>query len=330
MSKRILIAGHEIGGQMQLLATTFRSLGHQAHAVAFNSDYRRYKADILIPHELFPIRRAAFMLKAISHYDVFHFFWGVSLLDFWRFYGIDLPVLRALGKKIVVHFRGSDIINLKYYTESDPGQDSKSTELQKRKVRYWRRFAHKVLVSTPNLLDAAGPGACVVPQVIDVDYWRNTEQYSSTSTIRIVHAPTRRAIKGTDAVIRVIENLRKSGLPLELCLLEGTPYHQIKDEMARADIGIDQLRLGWYGKVAVEFMALGKPVISYIDPIFRSYADGLPIISANEHTLEQVLSELVNNVAWQRRLGEAGVAYAAAHHDVRLIASRLLELYDSI
>jgi hypothetical protein len=32
----------------------------------------------------------------------------------------------------------------------------------------------------------------------------------------------------------------------------------------KADLLVDQLLAGWYGGVAVEFMALGKPVVCYL------------------------------------------------------------------
>ena len=34
--------------------------------------------------------------------------------------------------------------------------------------------------------------------------------------------------------------------------------------LAAADLVVDQLVLGWYGAVAVEAMALGRPVLAYI------------------------------------------------------------------
>ena len=53
-----------------------------------------------------------------------------------------------------------------------------------------------------------------------------------------------------------------------------------------ADILIDQLLAGWYGGLAVELMALGKPVICYIREddlkyIPKEMRDELPIINAN-------------------------------------------------
>ena len=328
---RILLAGYEIGGQMQLLASTFRGLGHQAHALAFNSDFRSFDTDYFIPHKKLPFKRLEFMLKAINRYDVFHFFWGVSLLDFWKFYGLDVPILRKLGKKVVVHFRGSDIIDLNHFTSAELNRPPVSTERQMRKVKFWQRNADRVLVSTPNLLAAAGPGALLVPQVVDVAYWNAASKKSlRPEVVTVVHAPTRRAIKGTDSIIRAVENLKHSGVPVELRLLEGLSYGRVRDEMAEADIGVDQLLLGWYGKAAVEMMALGKPVVSYIEPSLMTYAKDLPIVTADENSLEGVLGKLAGDVVARESLGAKGVMFTQANHDVKHVAANLVSLYQSI
>jgi len=117
MSKKnpaILIAGYEIGGQMQLLAETMRKRWYNATSVAFNNDFRGYQNDIrLNPRNC--VSRLFFFIWALIHYDIFHFFWGISLLSFWRFHLLDLPILKLFGKKIIVHFRGLDVVDIKYF-----------------------------------------------------------------------------------------------------------------------------------------------------------------------------------------------------------------------
>ena len=47
-SKKILFAGFEIGGQMQLMVETIRKRWIPATAVAFNDDFRGYQNDIKV------------------------------------------------------------------------------------------------------------------------------------------------------------------------------------------------------------------------------------------------------------------------------------------
>jgi predicted glycosyltransferase len=77
-----------------------------------------------------------------------------------------------------------------------------------------------------------------------------------------------------------------------------------------ADLMIDQLLLGWYGGLAVECMALGVPVISYVRPSdLRQIPAGmqadLPVIGADRHTLDAVLKEWLT--VRRRELPDVGV-----------------------
>lgn len=324
---RILFAGYEIGAQMQLMASTFRDMGYVSHALAFNSDFRNYHTDFHISHQRMPFKRVNFLLRAIRHYDIFHFFWGVSLLDWWRFYGIDLPLLRLAGKKIIVHFRGTDVMNInRFGADGENTSVPLSDERQLRKLAWWQRFAHRILVSTPNLLPIVGDDALVVPQVIDSRVWV-PEPSIPSEYVTVVHAPTRRNIKGTDQVLAAVNDLEASGHRVRLRLLENLSYNLIQQEMVRSDIGVDQLVLGWYGKAAVELMALGKPVICYIAPELRHFAPDLPIISATKETLTSRLEELLLSRSLRERMGQRGVDYVRANHDCKRVASQLVNIY---
>ena len=80
-----------------------------------------------------------------------------------------------------------------------------------------------------------------------------------------MHAPSHRGVKGTERVVEAVEQLRGEGIPLELELVEGRPHAEARKAYERADILVDQLLVGWYGAVAVELMALGRPVVCFMD-----------------------------------------------------------------
>src|SRR5690606_570959 len=71
--------------------------------------------------------------------------------------------------------------------------------------------------------------------------------------------------------------------------------HKIRELYEISDIGIDQVLYGWHGKVSVELMALGKPVVCYIDPELLKYRPELPIVSATPTTLTSELEKLIAN-----------------------------------
>lgn len=335
--KRILIAGNEIGGQMQLLAETIRRRWMQATSAAYNDDFRGYQNDIILSGRGWQggLDRFLFFIWALKHYQVFHFFWGVSMWNWWRFHLLDLPILKLFKKRIVVHFRGLDIIDIKhfdYLREMNRGEVLNKPALsrpeQVRKVKKWLRYADVVLVSEPDLF-AVVPQAILSPQVIDISYWTSARRPLSETDgiIRVVHAPSSRRKKGTDFIEQSVAELKAKGYPVELVLAEKLPHHKIKELYEISDIGIDQVLYGWHGKVSVELMALGKPVICFIEPELKKYRPDLPIINATPKTLTAELEELIKSRENRMQIGNKSQEYARRYHDVEAIVDELLELY---
>lgn len=338
MSKRILFAGHEIGGQMQLMVETIRKRWIQASSAAYNEDFRGYQNDVMLAGKGWKssLDRFLFFVWALKHYKVFHFFWGVSLWNWWRFHLIDLPILKLLGKKIIVHFRGLDIVDIKHFDYLrdknrgiSPLKPPLSRPDQQKRLRKWIRYADIILVSEPDLFEVV-PQAVLSPQVIDLTYWTAVNKPSSETDgiIRIVHAPSSRRKKGTDFIEEAIIRLKEKGYPVELVLAENLPHHKIKELYEISDIGIDQVLYGWHGKVSVELMALGKPVVCNIDTELRKYRPDLPIVHGDPQNLEAVLERLIKDKKLRSELGKKSLEYASRYHDVEKIVDELFDLYE--
>jgi glycosyltransferase involved in cell wall biosynthesis len=121
-------------------------------------------------------------------------------------------------------------------------------------------------------------------------------------------------------------------LDVELDLVEGLHHDEARLRYERADIVVDQLNAGWYGIFAVEAMALGKPVVTFLhEEALRRTEDALgvevPIVSATNETLAERLRPLVDSPAERRRIGASSRAYVERVHDVDRNADRLLDLY---
>ena len=70
------------------------------------------------------------------------------------------------------------------------------------------------------------------------------------------------------------------------------------DAYQSIDVLIDQIYGGWYGGLAVEAMALGKPVLGYIREddlkfIPPEMAENLPIVKTCPETLQENLISLI-------------------------------------
>lgn len=323
---------------MQLLAETFRRRGYYATSAAFNNDFRGYRNDINFHGEHFrsnALKRFVFFIFALLHYDIFHFFWGVSLFGFWRFHLLDLPVLKLFGKKIIVHFRGQDVLDNLYFDylqKKSRGINISAPALSRNNqinmLHIWKRYSDILLVSTPDLHNVV-QNSILSPQVIDLAYWRTCSNPLSEQDgiIRIVHAPSNRWKKGTDFIEESVARLKKKGYKIELLLAENMSYDQIRPLYELSDFGVDQVLHGWYGKVSVEIMAMGRPVICNIDPNLRQYRPDLPILHGDPTNLDVVIERLLKDKSLREQIGVASKQYVQKYHDVEKEVDNLLSLY---
>ncbi len=123
----------------------------------------------------------------------------------------------------------------------------------------------------------------------------------------VVHAPQHRWVKGTDFLIQAADNLAKKGFDFELRLIERVPHQEALTLYAQADILADQFCIGAWGAFAQEGLALGKPVLTYLDQEhLGDPAFNLPIVNTNPTNIEQVLAVLIRVPELRERLGRAG------------------------
>ncbi len=121
-------------------------------------------------------------------------------------------------------------------------------------------------------------------------------------------------------------------LPVELEIVEGLHHDEARRRYERADIVVDQLNAGWYGLFAIEAMALGKPVVTFLhdEAVARTeaaFGTRVPIVSATADTLVDRLRPLVESAEERRRVGTESRAYVERVHDIERVADRLLDIY---
>jgi glycosyltransferase involved in cell wall biosynthesis len=282
-----------------------RRRGVDATLVVFNRYRLHPEADWSLERRGGLLRQQATQLRALArllpHADVFHFYFGLTLVP----QRLQYPLLRIFGKRSVMHYLGRDM-RWKTPDELAPG-----------------RKAGARIVGSYDALRWV-PDAEVIPPGIDVAAITPSPPRRETRPV-ILHAPSSRARKGTDHVIAACE-----GLDADLELVEGLHHDEAFERYRAADIVVDQLNAGWYGLFAIECMALGKPVLSFLrEDAVRQTGDafgiGVPIVPVTAETLRERLRPLVADAAERRRL--ASRAYAERVHDVERVADRLLDVY---
>ncbi len=136
---KILHTPKNIGGNPAALARAERKLGLDSRSVVLIGSRFKFKADeVLWDHGDSPLKlescRWKLFMRSIFSYNVIHFNFGMTFMPEycpamrpWRFRNIprflwaiyrmysnflefkDLPLLKLLGKKVVVTFQGSDV-----------------------------------------------------------------------------------------------------------------------------------------------------------------------------------------------------------------------------
>lgn len=334
---KVLFAPYEIAGQSSLLARTLRSHGVQALSLAYSDTKFNYVVDRnLHLNKVGSLERAMRMgmefLRDLD-FNIYHFQFGLSFFP----QPIDIPILKLLRKKLIMHYHGDDLRQLdlirkhqynyaQYVTYSDESEEKK-----RRRYEYFKRYVDKIFVSTPDLLNFTPTGEWL-PLAIDVDYWQQLAKKNihrrRDKKIRILHAPTDRLRKGTQFVIKAMDALRKLGENVELILLENIPHAKVAETYAEADIAIDQLLVGSYGTFAIEAMALGKPVLCYLrEDVKKFYPTSLPIIHTTPDTLVLDIRRLIRQEHRWKEWGQRGQEYVRNTHDAEKIAERLISVY---
>ena len=322
---RVLHSPINVAGGPGAISAGLRALGVESTLLVFNERPFERGFDVnlelrdtsrlsSVPFNL-PKQLRAFA-KALPRFDVFHFHAGLTLAP----PRVTLPLLRARKKGVVFQSWGSDL------------RGRSASEVS------YLRDAGAVIVGSylTRRLAPRGPWPeyDVVPPAIVLDEWQPSP-VDPGNVLRVAHAPSKRAVKGTEAVLAAVESLRAKGAPIELDLIEGVPNREARLRYAAADVVIDQLRIGWYGMFAIESMALAKPVVVHLDAEAAAETEAafgleLPLVRANEGDLEAVLGGLVERRAELPELGRRSRDYVERVHAHTAVAGRVLEIYERL
>jgi len=152
--------------------------------------------------------------------------------------------------------------------------------------------------------------------------------------LRILHAPSHRKAKGTDILLDVLDKLKLQGFEFELLLVEGVSNKEARKMYEKADVLVDQLFAGWYGGLAVELMALGKPTIVYLRDedlkfIPVKMKEELPFIRATSFNIEKVVKDVLEMPRQKLFvLAQQSRAYVEKWHDPVKIAFEIKNDYE--
>lgn len=336
-------------------------LAYPATRVIFNNKDNRLAKEV---------KRIRAIFEATLNFDIIHFNFGTCLAspfpllnpmerDFKRrmvrFFGglytnilalFELNLYLGMKHPMFVHYQGDDArqgdVSLTIFEHSvaqyvEPDYYTPQSDAHKRfMIKIMNRYCQRVYAVNPDLLHVLGENARFIPYChIFLEDWRPV--YTSTDTtrpLRIGHAPTNRRVKGTDIILATLSELKQEGYRFEIVLVEGLSHAEARRRYERCDVLIDQIHAGWYGGLAVELMALGKPVMVYIREedlrfIPEEMRKDLPFLRTSVSTLKEDLRDLLSMDREQlRQIGVQSRRYVEKWHDPLRIAEEIKQDYE--
>jgi len=258
---------------------------------------------------------------------------------------MSLSSLRINNRAIFVTFQGSDARETQCFIEkyqknnvakelvSRSGRDNSSIRVKKKSLT---QIAHKIYALNPDLLEVLPENAEFLPYLYSYNPTHSNFNIKQNADFIIGHAPTHRLGKGTDIVINVVQSIQRKFPNIKLVLIENLSHKDALKKYREIDLFIDQLIIGWYGLVTLELLALGKPVICFVKGKGLRFVPpqmlrDLPIINADEITLEEKILEVMNMDNVQKgNLADRGIEFLQNWHNPQKIAQRVVGDYKVI
>lgn len=334
---RIIHLPSNVGGNPQGISKYMNKLGIRSLTMAFKQNHFNLSVDKVIQGKndsrfLAEIKRF-FSITYILNFDIVFFNYGSTLFPqyahdsynsksksqkflfrLYLFYlflmqRVELFLLKLLGRKIIIQYQGDDArqgdfclnnfsINIASQVEENY-YSLLSDKIKRKQIALLTKYSNCVYALNPDLMHVLPSNAKFLPYCsVDINDWEPKYFEHTKNKLRIGHAPTNRSVKGTDKIIKALKILELEGYQFEFVLIENMSNKEAKKIYKSIDVFVDQIYAGWYGAVAVELMALAKPVMVYLRDadlkfIPREMADDLPFLRTKPKTILDDLRSLL-------------------------------------
>lgn len=280
LKPKILIAPVEIAGYYKRLNEGLRTLGQRSDFLTISPNGFKYGGETVKPFLLrwqnYVIENYSTRYKHIRYlrgliwyiqrylgrmhvlwlywllirYDVFIFSFGESLFVDHR----DLKILQRLNKRVICNIaHGSEArpTFLDGARHPDGGEfQSISNLLNENKlirsnVNYLEQNTSIILCFpyTSQFLKKR----CINSFLLGIPISLNTSQVTghaprlNEDSVRILHSPSHKGVKGTDVIVSAIQNLKEKGYKIEFIQISGKPNAEVLKELQLCDFVIDQI-----------------------------------------------------------------------------------------
>lgn len=337
---------------LPLKAQADRMLGLRSETVVFRTYHiaRNFDFNFRIPvgiawrlgHWPYEWTSRLILAWAALRYDVFHYFFDRGLMPPGPEGGIrsdELDFLSLAGKRVYAFAYGADVRTREATLAlgrwnfcvdcTAPGRYCRCDDAR-------GAAAMSAMMARLTAGVALGDMLAYVPGVRALHYWPvDMAQFPdpgpalpTSGPLRIAHAPNHTHFKGSSYLEAAIERLLAEGHAIEYVKIQGVPNHEVRALFRSADLVADQFIGGAYGFTALEGMAAGKPVLTYVrSAALVEATDECPLIQATPDTAEDVLRWALVHRDELVAIGRQGRRYVERWHCIEAVAARLGVLY---
>lgn len=276
------------------------------------------------------------LVWAIFKYDIFESTFRGGILSYSYLQKIEPQLLKLLAKKVIFYGYGADCTVLedtrklgRFNVAMD--RNDQDDNLTRRNVARAKKYGD-VLIGAGDLI-YFGKKQVLTPLAVDLNQWKYIPPKDRKQVV-ILHPTNHRLYKGTRFITQAIERLKKEELPIKFVLIEKKNFKQAQKIYREGDIFVTDVIGGWHGFTAIEAMAIGRPVVSYIRQVFynahKFYAKDIPVVNAVPTTLTKVLKKLVLDYELRKRTGLEGREYALKYHSLEFVGVLRSIVYEYI
>jgi glycosyl transferase family 1 len=312
---------------------------NQVLAINERTDFDRHYDEFLPAGIVFdPLRAYTVFLWVLASADVYFSYFDGGFLANTPLRQLELPLLRAAGKRIIVSPYGSDIAVPGYLGVveeallRDYPDIAVNGEQVRRRVLSFVRWANLIVRNHQFGFLPRWDVLWPTELSIDAELWGAPSRRDDAENrdghrgeVVVVHAPNHRHMKGTQGLIEAVDSLRAEGLRVRLNLIEKRPNSEVRAAVQSGDVVADQFLVA-YALFAIEGMAAGKPVLSALSGMAADLREnlaqrGLPIVDADLTNLKSRLRELIEDPRRRQALGEAGRRFVLEHHSYEAVGA---------
>lgn len=250
-----------------------------------------------------PKVRRAIERYHLLDFDIYHLEGGT---EFYKD-GRTVRQLKALGKRIVCYYIGTDLRERGLIPEVDRHSDLNiTTEFDHLSLRPGLRFSF-----------------------LPFEVYDYRPRQVENKRLRICHAPRNRFLKGTERIVEVAREMeRKHGV--EFVLIEGKPHREAIEIKKTCDIAVDQITdLGGtgYGVNSLETLSMGIPTLTSFTPDFEAFLKDHPFVVVNAENLPVKLEQMILDPNLRRRKGVEGRRFVEKYHAAEAVVRSIYAMY---